>query len=113
MAGVIRKELRQMDILTRYAGDEFVTIMPMASTTMAQSVGERVRMAVEAHRFSVKAGKTVELGLSLGVACFPDDGETSEELLTAAARRMQRDKHSRKSILTLVNTPVGAVDTLT
>ena len=113
VAGVIRKELRQMDILTRYAGDEFVTIMPMASTNMAQSVGERVRRAVEAHRYSVRAGKTVELGLSLGVACFPEDGETSEELLTAAARRMQRDKHLRKSVLTLVNTPVGAVDTLT
>ncbi|HZE69068.1 MAG TPA: diguanylate cyclase [Pyrinomonadaceae bacterium] len=113
VAGVIRKELRQMDILTRYAGDEFVTIMPMASTTMAQSVGERVRMAVESHRYSVRAGKTVELGLSLGVACFPEDGETSEELLTAAARRMQRDKHSRKTVLTLVNTPVGAIDSLT
>jgi len=113
VAGVIRKELRQMDILTRYAGDEFVTIMPMASTTMARSVGERVRMAVEAHRYSVRAGRTVELGLSMGVACFPEDGETSEELLTAAARRMQRDKHTRKSVMTLVNTPVGAVDTLT
>src|SRR6266516_2157910 len=31
IARVIRKELRQMDIMTRYAGDEFVAIMPMAS----------------------------------------------------------------------------------
>jgi diguanylate cyclase (GGDEF)-like protein len=38
VAGVLRRELRQMDILTRYAGDEFVAIMPMASTTMAASV---------------------------------------------------------------------------
>ena len=113
VAGVIRKELRQMDILTRYAGDEFVTIMPMASTLMALSVGERVRAAVEAQRYTVRAGVKVELGVSVGVACFPEDGETTEELLTAAARRMQRDKHARKSVLTLVNTPVGAVDTLT
>jgi diguanylate cyclase (GGDEF)-like protein len=113
VAGVIRKELRQMDILTRYAGDEFVTIMPMASTIMALSVGERVRAAVEAHRYTVRAGVKVELGVSLGVACFPEDGETTEELLTAAARRMQRDKHARKSVLSLVNTPVGAVDILT
>jgi diguanylate cyclase (GGDEF)-like protein/putative nucleotidyltransferase with HDIG domain len=113
VAGVIRKELRQMDILTRYAGDEFVAIMPMASTGMAQSVGDRVRAAVEAQRYSVRAGRMVALGLSMGVACFPEDGETTEELLTAAARRMQRDKHTRKSVLTLVNTPVGAVDTMT
>ena len=37
IAGAIRHELRQMDILTRYAGDEFVAIMPMASNSMAQS----------------------------------------------------------------------------
>jgi diguanylate cyclase (GGDEF)-like protein/putative nucleotidyltransferase with HDIG domain len=113
VAGVIRKELRQMDILTRYAGDEFVTIMPMASTSMALSVGERVRCAVEAQRYTVRTGVKVELGVSVGVACFPEDGETTEELLTAAARRMQRDKHTRKSVLTLVNAPVGAVDTIT
>jgi diguanylate cyclase (GGDEF)-like protein/putative nucleotidyltransferase with HDIG domain len=113
LARVMRKELRQMDILTRYAGDEFVAIMPMASISIAQSVGERVRTAVEGSRYSVRPGKLVELGLSLGVACFPEDGETTEELLTAAARRMQRDKHARKTVFTLVNTPVGAVDSLT
>ena len=36
VARVIRKELRQMDILSRYAGDEFVAIMPMASQVMAE-----------------------------------------------------------------------------
>src|SRR6266536_2185692 len=109
LAGVMRKELRQMVILPRYAGDEFVAIMPMASSSIARSVGERVRTAVEGSRYSVRAGKMVELELSLGVACFPDDGQTTEELLTAAARRMQRDKHARKTVFTLVNTPVGAV----
>ena len=44
VAGVVRRELRQMDILTRYAGDEFVAIMPMASSKMAVSIGERMRM---------------------------------------------------------------------
>src|ERR1043165_9693100 len=92
VAGVVRRELRQMDILTRYAGDEFVAILPMASSKMAASISERMRNAVEEQLFSVRTGTMVGLGVSLGVACFPDDGETSEELLTAAARRMQRDK---------------------
>src|SRR5256885_2710901 len=86
VAGVIRKELRQMDILTRYAGDEFVAIMPMASTHMAAAIGERIRNALEQQRFSVRTGKVVQLGISIGVACYPDEGETTEELLTAAAR---------------------------
>src|SRR5687768_8083508 len=112
VAGVIRRELRQMDILTRYAGDEFVAIMPMASTQMAASVGERIRSAVECQKFTVRTGKTVEIKVSLGVGCFPEDGETTEELLTAAARKMQRDKHGRKTLLTLAEAPVSAIEVL-
>ena len=109
ISGVIRKELRQMDILARYAGDEFVAIMPMASQQMASSVGERIRTAVERQKFSVRTGKTVEIGLSFGVACFPTDGETTEELLTSAASTMQRDKHRRKTILTVANSPISSI----
>jgi diguanylate cyclase (GGDEF)-like protein/putative nucleotidyltransferase with HDIG domain len=110
VAGVIRKELRQMDILTRYAGDEFVAIMPMSSTHMAASIGERIRKAVEAQQFAVRAGQAIQLGVSVGVACFPDEGDTTEELLTAAARKMQSNKHSRKTSITLAGSPVTSLD---
>src|SRR5687768_1127676 len=91
---IIGKELRQMDILSRYAGDEFVAIMPMASQAMAEAAADRIRSAVQQQKFSVRTGKYVEVGLSAGIACFPVDGETSEELLTTAARNMQKDKHA-------------------
>ena len=113
VAGVVRRELRQMDILTRYAGDEFVAIMPMASGKMAVSISERMRNAVEEQLFSVRTGTMVGLGVSLGVACFPDDGETSEELLTAAARRMQQDKNSRKTVLTVAAAGHSTIDMMT
>jgi diguanylate cyclase (GGDEF)-like protein len=101
-----------MDVLARYAGDEFVIIMPMASQQMAVSVRDRIRSAVEGQKFSVRTGKTVELGLSLGIACFPADGETTEELLTAAASTMQRDKHRRKTMLTVANSPINTIGAL-
>jgi diguanylate cyclase (GGDEF)-like protein/putative nucleotidyltransferase with HDIG domain len=110
IAAVIRKELRQMDILTRYAGDEFVAIMPMASSQMAVLVGERIRRAVEKQNFTVRAGTSIQVGLSIGVACFPDQGETTEELLTAAAKRMQTNKHSRKTVISLAHAPVTNLD---
>jgi diguanylate cyclase (GGDEF)-like protein/putative nucleotidyltransferase with HDIG domain len=113
VAGVVRRELRQMDILTRYAGDEFVAIMPMASSKMAISISERMRNAVEEQLFSVRTGTMIGLGVSLGVACFPDDGETSEELLSAAARRMQHDKNARKAILTVASAGVSSIDMMT
>src|SRR6266566_2949965 len=112
-SAVIRKELRQMDILTRYAGDEFVAIMPLASTNMAVSIGERIRTALEEQKFSVRQGTVAQLGISIGVACFPEDGETTEELLTAAARKMQSNKHSRKTIASISSTPpAAAIDAL-
>ncbi len=113
VAGVVRRELRQMDILTRYAGDEFVAIMPMASSKMAVAIGERMRSAVEEQLFSVRPGTMVGLGVSLGVASFPEDGETTEELLTAAARRMQRDKNARKTVLTVAEAGVSSIDMMT
>jgi len=113
VAGVVRRELRQMDILTRYAGDEFVAIMPMASSKMAVAISERMRGAVEDQLFSVRTGTMVGLGVSLGVACFPEDGETSEELLTAAARRMQHDKNGRKTVLTVAGAGLAPIDMMT
>jgi diguanylate cyclase (GGDEF)-like protein len=101
-----------MDILTRYAGDEFVAIMPMASTNMAVAIGERIRSAVEEQKFAVRRGAVAQLGISVGAACFPEEGETTEELLTAAARKMQSNKHSRKSMLTLANNPMSTIDVL-
>jgi diguanylate cyclase (GGDEF)-like protein/putative nucleotidyltransferase with HDIG domain len=113
VAGVLRRELRQMDILTRYAGDEFVAIMPMASSTMAAAVVDRMRNVVEDQLFSVRNGTMIGLGLSAGYACFPEDGETTEELLTAAARNMQRNKHARKTVLTLAGSHRETIDMMT
>lgn len=108
IARVIRKELRQMDILSRYAGDEFVAIMPMASQTMSEGVAERISNAVAGFQFPVRTGKTIGVTISTGVACFPNDGETTEELLTTAARNMQQDKHARKNLINLTTMPTPA-----
>ncbi|MGI9106188.1 MAG: bifunctional diguanylate cyclase/phosphohydrolase [Pyrinomonadaceae bacterium] len=96
VASIIKKQFRQMDILARYAGDEFVAIMPMASGEVAMMVAERIRTAVESSEFTLRTGRTTKIGISIGIACFPGDGETSEELLSRAGRNMQQDKHGRK-----------------
>jgi diguanylate cyclase (GGDEF)-like protein len=96
VAAIIKKQFRQMDILARYAGDEFVAIMPMASGDVAEMVAERIRSAVESHEFTIRTGRTTHVGISIGIACFPSDGETSESLLSRAGQNMQQDKHVRK-----------------
>ena len=87
--------------------------MPMCSSKMAASIADRIRNAVEEQLFSVREGTMIGLGVSLGTACFPEDGETSEELLSAAARRMQREKHGRKTVLTVAGSGISSIDMMT
>ena len=96
VAAVCKEQLRQMDVLTRYEGDEFVAVMPTATADVAAVVTERLRAAVESHRFAVRTGHSVRVSLSVGAACFPADGETASDLLGAAARNLRRAKLARK-----------------
>ena len=96
VAAVVRGQLRQMDMLGRYSGDEFVAVLPSASEAEAATVAERIRAAVESQKFQVKAGRAVQLSVSVGVSCYPEAGETADDLLLTAAQNMRRNKHTRK-----------------
>lgn len=93
---VIKAQLRQMDTLARSEGDDFIAVMPTANADAAAFVAERVRAAVESHSFSIHAGKSLQVGISVGLACFPDHGETAEHLLTSAHSDMLRAKQARR-----------------
>jgi diguanylate cyclase (GGDEF)-like protein/putative nucleotidyltransferase with HDIG domain len=94
-AALVKRQLRQMDVLTRFAGDEFVAVMPTATSEVAARVAERIRASVAAHKFNVRTGRTTQLSVSIGVASLPQDGETSAELLSAAEDNMRREKRAR------------------
>jgi diguanylate cyclase (GGDEF)-like protein len=96
VSAVVKGQLRQMDMLARFAGDEFLAVMPGASDKIAAMVAERVRNAVESEVFNVKTGRNVRVRVSAGTASYPAGGETADELLQAATRDMRRDKHARK-----------------
>jgi diguanylate cyclase (GGDEF)-like protein/putative nucleotidyltransferase with HDIG domain len=96
VSAVVKGQLRQMDMLARFAGDEFLAVMPGASDKVAAMVAERVRSAVESEVFNVKTGRDVRVRVSAGTASYPAAGETADELLQAATRDMRRDKHTRK-----------------
>lgn len=96
VAAVVKGQLRQMDMLARFAGDEFLAIMPGASKQVTAMVAERVRSAVESQFFNVKTGRDVQVRVSAGSGSYPADGETADELLQAATRDMRRDKQARK-----------------
>ncbi|HEX8560116.1 MAG TPA: HD domain-containing phosphohydrolase [Pyrinomonadaceae bacterium] len=95
LAALIKGQLRQMDMLARFDGDEFLAVMPGASGQVARVVAERVRAAVESESFNVKTGRNAQLVVSVGTACHPADGETADDLLEAAARDLLQDRRAR------------------
>ena len=85
----IASSLRSADIAARYGGDEFTVILPETQVEGAVRVAERIRAKVEA------LGKTLgvePLSLSVGLAVFPLDGITSEDLVRRADWAMYQAK---------------------
>jgi diguanylate cyclase (GGDEF)-like protein len=84
----------QIDTLARYGGEEFVVVLPETPEDGARVVAEKIRGAVRDHSFASDTGPDVSTTVSVGVAAYPEDGKTAQELLHAADLAMYRAKQS-------------------
>jgi len=88
LAGIgaaIRKTIRGNDIAGRFGGEEFAIILPELESAEAHALAERIRLAIEALRFDVVTSSTpIRATMSLGVACFPTNGDSTTSLTQAA-----------------------------
>jgi diguanylate cyclase (GGDEF)-like protein len=82
--------LRPADTLARLGGDEFAVLCPGASSLGARSVARRLQEALEAP-FAL-GDLQVHVDASIGIATYPDDGATVEELLQRADVAMYQAK---------------------
>jgi diguanylate cyclase (GGDEF)-like protein len=87
--GTIRS---QIDTLARYGGEEFVIVLPETPREGARFVANKLRRVVRGKPFVSDVGKDVSITVSIGVAAYPDDGSSAEELLKAADVAMYRAK---------------------
>ena len=88
---IINSELRDYDFLARYGGDEFVALVPETDTADVIELCSRIEAAVEEYA-SAANGRSVPVGVSVGAASYPEQGESFEELLIAADKAMYRTK---------------------
>jgi diguanylate cyclase (GGDEF)-like protein/putative nucleotidyltransferase with HDIG domain len=92
---VLKEKMRDSDVLVRYAGDEFIAVLPKTTYEQARQFSYRLQDAVEATVLDVGVGP-LKVGISLGVASFPASGKDLESLLMAADKSMYEDKGRRR-----------------
>ncbi len=96
VARVLRAAIRPYDICVRYAGDEFIVVLSGCNIEEANQKRHELQKEVDEVYFEARPGKRLRLGISVGVAVFPRDGEPYEEIVAIADTRMYLDKAERK-----------------
>ena len=94
VANILRTHCREIDTAARYGGDEFVVVLPETESEAAHLVAQRISEHLR------KDGEEPPISVSAGLAAFPQDGKTIEELLSAADRALYREKRSSKRLET-------------
>jgi diguanylate cyclase (GGDEF)-like protein/putative nucleotidyltransferase with HDIG domain len=96
VASIIQKQLREYDFLSRYAGDEFVALVPELAGIQVGELCMRIENVVSQFALPVSRGDLARVGISLGTATFGMDGDTLDQLLVSADREMYRVKSTHR-----------------
>lgn len=89
---LLSSRVRQVDLVSRFGGEEFVVVLPEMDLGEAEQSAERLRQLVASTPQVLQDGRVVNLTMSVGVAVFPDHGEDASSLIAAADQAMYRAK---------------------
>jgi diguanylate cyclase (GGDEF)-like protein len=99
IAEILLDNTRGKDFVARYGGEEFVVILPETSRQGAMTVAQTIRQQVEAFPFGGRASShpPVRLSITAGLAVFPDDARSADELIHAADTALYQGKRNGKN----------------
>lgn len=90
---ILRDTVRPDDIAARYGGEEFIVLLAHSPKKGAMIAAERIRDRIASHPFPNRESQPLKVvSLSGGVATFPDDGQSSTDLIAAADAALYRAK---------------------
>ncbi len=98
LALLIRNQSRRMDYVCRYGGEEFTIILPHTEKKEAFIIAERLRSDIERYSF-IKDGvlPNKKLTVSIGIASFPENGESASELISFCDKMLYQAKRKGKN----------------
>jgi diguanylate cyclase (GGDEF)-like protein/PAS domain S-box-containing protein len=95
VASRLKQSVRESDTVARIGGDEFVVLLQRVSAPgQATVVAAKIHAAMS--RPFTPDGHTLSIVPSIGIAHYPEDGETAQQLLKHADRAMYRAKYEKK-----------------
>lgn len=106
VAEILKNSIRRVDLVCRYGGEEFAMLLPETDKAGAQLVAERIRWAAESHSFSAY-GQLSNVTVSLGVATFPEDATSPDELIDRADEALYRAKQTGRNRVVAYRTKPG------
>ncbi len=89
---ILLANLRDVDVVARYGGDEFVIVLPETDVKTAYAVTQRLRKAVRENEFLQEEGLKLRLTASFGIAGFPDHARSKMDLIRLADQAMYKAK---------------------
>jgi len=96
VAGVIKENIRQIDLMGRYGGEEFLVILTETAGQEAGLASERIRQSIESRRIRVY-DEDLKVTISIGISVFPAHAKNPFELINKADRAMYTAKNTGRN----------------
>jgi diguanylate cyclase (GGDEF)-like protein/PAS domain S-box-containing protein len=100
-ADLFRRHFRNDDVICRYGGEEFAVILPESSSSDAAKRAATLRAAVKKIGLRYRGQPLDQVTFSIGIAAFPEHGQTGEELLRAADQCLYQSKAEGRDRVTV------------
>jgi len=98
IAEMLKQGVKGSDIVGRYGGEEFIIIFPDTDKERAAKICENIRQKIKDYQFfNEKDQPNGDLTVSFGVATYPDDAKTPEQLIKQADFALYRAKEMGKN----------------
>jgi diguanylate cyclase (GGDEF)-like protein len=96
IVGMLKANTREVDLVGRFGGEEFCVILPETGKDEALLVSERIREIIEKHDFRAY-DEITRVTVSIGIASYPEDCSTAEELVEYSDQALYRAKKSGRN----------------
>ncbi|HKQ30899.1 MAG TPA: GGDEF domain-containing protein, partial [Burkholderiales bacterium] len=97
LATTFRREIRDIDLVARVGGEEFMFLFPDTDPELAQRVAERIRRALTVLTVTVPGEEKLHVTGSFGIACFPLHANNAESLVANADRALYAAKQAGRN----------------